>query len=597
MTADVSQVAVIYCRESSKYKYSLDTQEERCRAFCAEEGLTVLSVFREIHSGADLDRPVFQAALDLLRQRKAGVLVVYALDRFMRDQDGNVVALWEIEKRIGARVISATEQSGDSQEDKLLRGILSYVAAKEREKILERTSRGRRARAESGKPIAGSAPPYGYAWNADRTAYVPDPATAPIVRRIFHEVVQGRSTRAIRIGLDADGIPTPSQRQEWQAAGKNGAHWSHTFILRLIANPAYKGEAVAYRWKATKRDVLDTATGRMRKVRYTRLSDSPGVPLPSSAVPALVSPEEWQAANSQLAVNKQEAGRNTVHPKDQLVRAGFAVCGYCGRHVQVKWKSWKRADGTKGDPLPVYICSGQSHAPYSPCAGGYPSASVRLVDADVWSKVLAVLQTDALMVALTRRSLAGEDTSAQDRLAERIATYDGTLEQLKKRRSNLLRMQSDADYGSDVYAELGARVKDTTDQIKRLVAERDAAREHMEKVIGAQALQQVLRLVPGGFSADIPVYIGPDESGHVPEPGTPAFEEAAKAAAMRKLHEAWVSAVQAANRQLTVDEKRAILRFLGVRVKIYRRDTTQPRDSEHWQVLFALDALSGKSST
>lgn len=332
---DVSRIAMIYCRVSGdgqRDNYSLETQEAACQELCAAEGLTVLAALREVHSGADWDRPIFQDALDYLRRGEAGVFVVHALDRFMRDQDGNVRAMFEIEQELGARAVSVLEKLGDSLEDKLLRSVYGYLAEKEREKIRERTTRGRRARVEQdGLPLPGPVAPYGYRWVYEtrpdgmrrKTRLEEDPMTAPIVRRIFHEAASGASLRRIANSLDADGVPTPSQAKEASTRRHIANHWTRPSLRGILTNPCYMGAGVAYRWKTEKRKRLNPRTGRVKTTSIMRPNQNPGVPLPAESVPALVTAEEWYAVRAWSARNKEEAGRNTVTPKISYYAPGL----------------------------------------------------------------------------------------------------------------------------------------------------------------------------------------------------------------------------------------------------------------------------------
>ncbi len=82
-------VAVIYCRVSTidqEDNTSLETQEKDSRAYCAERGYSVEAVFKDVHSGFDMDRPGLRAALDAIQQGAADVLVVRKLDRLSRKQ-------------------------------------------------------------------------------------------------------------------------------------------------------------------------------------------------------------------------------------------------------------------------------------------------------------------------------------------------------------------------------------------------------------------------------------------------------------------------------------------------------------------------------
>ena len=60
-----------------------------------------------------------------------------------------------------------TEDLANTPEGRLLQSVRRFVAEVERLKIIERTRRGMRARVESGKPLPGRKPPFGYRWTSD----------------------------------------------------------------------------------------------------------------------------------------------------------------------------------------------------------------------------------------------------------------------------------------------------------------------------------------------------------------------------------------------------------------------------------------------
>src|SRR5215218_1683253 len=161
--------AHIYCRVSSQGQedgYSLHTQEAACRQWCAERGLAVASVAREVWSGADRHRLELDALLDRLSTGET--LLCYALDRLSRSQVDTAILVDRIESA-GASLALVTEDFEKSATGTFLRNAKSFVAELEREKIAERTQRGRRARVASGKPLVSPKPPYGYAWNSDKS--------------------------------------------------------------------------------------------------------------------------------------------------------------------------------------------------------------------------------------------------------------------------------------------------------------------------------------------------------------------------------------------------------------------------------------------
>src|SRR5215213_11863649 len=171
----------VYTRVSSQAQEdntSLGTQEAACRAWAAERSLPVASVAHEVWSGGDRHRPELDALLD--RLVPGDLVLCYALDRLSRSQVDTAILIDRIESA-DASLALVTEDFEKSATGTFLRSAKSFVAELEREKIAERTQRGRQARVASGKPIVSPRPPFGYQWTDDKSAYVIDPATAPII--------------------------------------------------------------------------------------------------------------------------------------------------------------------------------------------------------------------------------------------------------------------------------------------------------------------------------------------------------------------------------------------------------------------------------
>src|SRR5688500_3448406 len=104
--------AGIYCRVSSRQQQegtSLDTQEERCRAYAREAGYTIIGIWTDIHTGAELyERRSLSDLRELVRTGQLDVIVAYAVDRFSRDQNHLGVLFVEADQH-GVRVETASE--------------------------------------------------------------------------------------------------------------------------------------------------------------------------------------------------------------------------------------------------------------------------------------------------------------------------------------------------------------------------------------------------------------------------------------------------------------------------------------------------------
>src|SRR5215213_4333692 len=193
----------IYTRVSSQAQEdntSLGTQEAACRAWAAERSLAIASVAHDVWSGGDRHRPALDDLLD--RLVPGDTVLAYALDRLSRSQVDTAIIIDRIEGA-GATLALCTEDFERSATGTFLRNAKAFVAELEREKIKERTGRGRRERVASGKPIPGGKPPYGLTWaNDEKTRLKHNPDTAPVVRSIFNQALAGGSLRAIAKSLD-----------------------------------------------------------------------------------------------------------------------------------------------------------------------------------------------------------------------------------------------------------------------------------------------------------------------------------------------------------------------------------------------------------
>ena len=216
-----------------------------------------------------------------------------------------------------------TESLDDSHEGRLLTAVRSYVAAIEREKIRERTIRGKRAKAEAGRVPSSGLDLYGYVKDREQGIRTIREDEAAVVRRIFQEAADGRPIRDIARRLNADGIPAPGAR----VAGCTGRWWTSS-LHRILRDPTYKGEAAAFRSKT----VIERGK-RWRRVERTPREE--WIALPDGVTPAIVDEATWDAVQQRLSTNRGAATRNQANPR--LLR-GVVRCARCGAHMIVEIK-------------------------------------------------------------------------------------------------------------------------------------------------------------------------------------------------------------------------------------------------------------------
>jgi site-specific DNA recombinase len=436
--------AAIYVRVSSNHQednYSLPSQEEACRRYAAEHGYQVdpTHVYREVHTGVELwERPQLTALREAVRRHKIQAVVVYAIDRLSRDQVHLGVILSEAD-HAGVAVLFVTEPLDDSPEGQLIWFVRGYAAKVEHLKLVERINRGRMGRAKAGKLIASVRPLYGYRFNDDRSAYVVDDATAPIVRRIFSSVAAGASLRGIVTKLTDDGIPTPT----------GGARWGRSTIWQMVRNRAYTGEAFAYKWRNRARN----EHGQKVTTRELR-AESEWVELPEGVIPPLIDQDTFAAVQHRLRINAQQSPRNNYAPEVSLLRGGFAVCGYCGAnmHVERSGRAYR------------YLC-GRKNDHHSLCRAH--NITTDQLDPAVWQRVSAVLRDPGLI----ERKLV--DLRQHDPTAADLEAIDRQRTAVERKRANFLTQIGDAPT-PEVAALMMERVAGLSEELSRLDAERDA---------------------------------------------------------------------------------------------------------------------------
>lgn len=212
--------------EQRKHGYSLADQTRELRDEAAKRGWRIVEeIADEGLSGADPYRPGLTRIMELARAGEIDFAVAINRSRWFRDiyvRRGFEQDL----KRYGAE-IRALDDTGNLIAD----GVTDLLGENQRKAIAKETKRGRMQRARSGRVVAG-VPPYGFAFNEDKTNFVVNAETMPNVRRVFAMAAAGTSLNGIKNALQEDGVPTPSGRGTARL-------WSRATIRQMILDDAY----------------------------------------------------------------------------------------------------------------------------------------------------------------------------------------------------------------------------------------------------------------------------------------------------------------------------------------------------------------------
>jgi site-specific DNA recombinase len=356
-------VALIYARVSTTKQgeegTSLESQVSACVAHAEKHGYSVGRITKEVYSGAELfDRSLLSRDREDIRKGIFGAVIVYAVDRLSRDIAHLAILSEEIE-RAGAKLIFVTEELDNTPQGKLMLSVRGFVAEVERQKIRERTLRGKHARLLAGKIHNLGPELYGYRRDKERGVRLVYEPEACFVQQIFRWVVEeGVSMSSVAARLTAAGMPSPRA-----ARGIDTKGWNPITVRNMLLNPGYKGETVQWVRRCVKR-------------RMEPRPESEHVRLPEGVTPALVTPDVWQRAQERLAANKGEEGRNRSLP--HLLR-GHIVCANCGSRM------YPMPIGRRGKRLRYYRCSSYIRRFAQPC--GASMVRAERCEAWVWDEV------------------------------------------------------------------------------------------------------------------------------------------------------------------------------------------------------------------
>ena len=193
---------------------------------------------------------------------------------------------------------------------------------------------------------------YGYLFDPDIPCMMkPDPATAPVVQKIFQMHLSGILTNQIATYLTKEGIPSPITRRKQMGTTFHygSSHWSYVSILKILQNQTYIGEHI-YR--------LPKLPKHMRKQALQE------APFPSGTVvthhhSALISEADFEAAQILLKCRPKKEVKTSSKKYFSTPFTNAVFCGVCGRPMMHRHKHSRSA----------YICSSAAkHLPDAcPC--------------------------------------------------------------------------------------------------------------------------------------------------------------------------------------------------------------------------------------
>jgi site-specific DNA recombinase len=369
----------------------------------------VVRCIRDAASGYALERPGLDELRRLLREGAADVVVAYAVDRLSRNQN-HIGVLFDEVQRAGARLEFVTEKFEDTAVGRFILAARAFIAEVEREKIVERTTRGRVERARSGRLPGGTGRGcYGYVYNPTTGRREIEPFQAEIVQRIFQRFAEIRSISAVTNELNDAGIPSISNGQ-----------WSRVTIRRMLMNESYAGRLVYRRTRSV--TVRSGISGRLSKRHVQRpIEDQIQV---EGASPRIVEEELWRRVQKILAEPERSYRRACSQPYPLRGRARCGICNgaMIGQTIKVRMRAYR-----------YYQCRrAHDRRATRTCSAG--SVRADRLEAGIWREITRVLTNPSVVLQeLERQTIEQTD-------GEQIARLEREIASLLERERRLVRL-------------------------------------------------------------------------------------------------------------------------------------------------------------
>ena len=225
---------------------SISNQKRILETYAKQNGFSNLQWYTDDgYSGANFQRPGFQAMLADIEAGKVGTVIVKDMSRLGRNylQVGMYTEMIFPQK--GVRFIAINDGVDSAQGDNdfaPLRNIFNEWLVRDTSKKIKAV---KRSKGMSGKPVT-SKPVYGYFMDEDEN-FIIDGEAAPVVRQIYSLCLAGNGPTKIARMLTEQEIPTPGTLEYRRTGSTRRYHpgyeckWATNTVVHILENREYTG--------------------------------------------------------------------------------------------------------------------------------------------------------------------------------------------------------------------------------------------------------------------------------------------------------------------------------------------------------------------
>ena len=233
---------------------SISNQKRILETYAKQNGFTNLRWYTDDgFSGANFQRPGFQAMLADIEAGKVGTVIVKDMSRLGRNylQVGFYTEMLFPQK--GVRFIAVNDNvdsanGGMDNDFTPLRNLFNEWLVRDTSKKIKAV---KRAKGMSGKPVT-SKPVYGYLMDEDEN-FIIDEEAAPVVKQIYQLCLAGNGPTKIARMLTEQEIPTPGTLEYRRTGSTRRYHpgyeckWATNTVVHILENREYMGCLVNFK--------------------------------------------------------------------------------------------------------------------------------------------------------------------------------------------------------------------------------------------------------------------------------------------------------------------------------------------------------------
>lgn len=329
-TESKNLITAIYCRLSQEddlqgESNSIKNQKLILQQYAEQHRFPNIQFYVDDgYSGANFNRPDFKRMMNDIEHGKVGIVIVKDQSRLGRDylQTGMLMEITFPQYDVRFIAVNDGVDSANGVSD--FSGIKNYFNDFYARDTSRKIRAVQRAKGEHGERV-GTTIPYGYMKDPDNPKqYIPDPETAPIVKRIFEMYASGIGIVKICDRLSSEKILCPSVYAFRKSGNKSGNpdlsrpyHWAQNTVRKMLSNQEYVGDTVNFK-----------TYSKSNKLKKRLKNDPENILIFKDTHEAIIDRKTFEM------VQRHFAGRKRPDKQGEMDKyAGFLFCGECGKRL------------------------------------------------------------------------------------------------------------------------------------------------------------------------------------------------------------------------------------------------------------------------